>query len=119
MRTSSQIEAEDKVSKYMGKLVRNKIPEIIRADGQEPITRVLNETEYISELGKKAVEEASEVAQAKESDEILAELADLEEVKLALLQAIGRTPAELESVRQQKAQERGSFTERIYWEGNQ
>lgn len=103
----------------MGKLVRNKIPEIIRADGQEPVTRVLDETEYITELGKKAIEEATEVAQAEEPDKILAELADLEEVKLALLRAIGRTPAELEAVRLKKLQERGGFYERIYWEGNQ
>ena len=36
-----------------GKLVRDKIPEIIRQNGEEPITRILSNDEYIKELERK------------------------------------------------------------------
>ena len=35
-----------------GKLVRDKIPDIIKADGKTPIIRVLSEDEYFVELDK-------------------------------------------------------------------
>ncbi|GAB6548582.1 hypothetical protein bcgnr5418_50420 [Bacillus luti] len=35
------------------KLTRNKIPQIIKANGKIPTTRILNEDEYIEELCKK------------------------------------------------------------------
>lgn len=43
-----------------GKLVRDKIPEIIIAHGKKPITRILNDDEYIEELDKKLNEEITE-----------------------------------------------------------
>ena len=41
------------MEKIYNKLVRNKIPSIIAADGEEPITRVLSDAEYRLELNKK------------------------------------------------------------------
>jgi predicted house-cleaning noncanonical NTP pyrophosphatase (MazG superfamily) len=35
------------------KLVRDKIPQIIQDAGKKPITKILNEEEYVSELRKK------------------------------------------------------------------
>ena len=40
-----------------GKLVRDKIPQIIAADGKKPITRILEQEEYLLELDKKLNEE--------------------------------------------------------------
>ena len=39
----------------MGKLVRNRIPEIIKADGKNPITRIIPEDEYLQELDIKTI----------------------------------------------------------------
>ena len=37
----------------MGKLVRDRIPEIIRNDGKKPIIEILSNEEYLKELDKK------------------------------------------------------------------
>ncbi len=42
------------------KLIRNKIPQIIKANGKIPTTRILNEDEYIEELCNKTQEELTE-----------------------------------------------------------
>ena len=36
-----------------GKLVRDHIPQIIIADGKKPITRILDDEEYLKELDQK------------------------------------------------------------------
>ena len=41
----------------MGKLVRDRIPEIIRNDGKKPIIEILSNEEYLKELDKKLNEE--------------------------------------------------------------
>ena len=61
------------------KLVRDRIPEIIEGNGEEPITRILNDEEYRSELIKKLNEEYDEVVNASGED-IIEELADMLEV---------------------------------------
>ena len=97
-----------------GKLVRDKIPEIIRRAGKEPITRVLNQEEYLSELDRKLDEEVAEY----QSDKSLEEMADILEVVYALCEARGYSIDELMAVKQKKRDERGGFEDKIYWEGN-
>jgi predicted house-cleaning noncanonical NTP pyrophosphatase (MazG superfamily) len=41
--------------KVYNKLVRDKIPEIISADGEKPKTRILDNVEYQKELLKKII----------------------------------------------------------------
>lgn len=53
----------------MGKLVRDRIPEIIKADGKNPITRILPENEYLQELDTKLNEEVAEYQADKSIDE--------------------------------------------------
>lgn len=69
-----------------GKLVRDKIPEIIENSGKEPIIRVLDDTEYKEELLKKLYEEYNEVIEAKTKEETLEECSDVLEVLIALLE---------------------------------
>jgi predicted house-cleaning noncanonical NTP pyrophosphatase (MazG superfamily) len=95
-----------------GKLVRDKIPEIIRAKGELPTTRILGEDEYLEELVKKLGEEYEEF----KVDISVEELADLQEVILALADAIGGRE-ELEKVRVQKAEARGIFKDKVFLEG--
>ena len=71
------------------KLVRNRIPEIIKNDGKTPKTRILNGEEYRFELLKKIVEEAQEVAAAPDKNELAKELGDVLEVVDAIIEANG------------------------------
>ena len=99
------------------KLVRDKIPDIIRANGETPITRTLKTAEYRTELHKKLLEEANEIITANTKTAQLEELSDLLEVMLA----IGKIHhAELEDIIQlceQKRAKRGGFDQRIFLEG--
>jgi predicted house-cleaning noncanonical NTP pyrophosphatase (MazG superfamily) len=99
----------------MQKLVRDLIPDIITADGQIPITRVLNDDEFRAELLKKLQEEIAEYIESYQPEE----LADILEILHALASLDGVNPAALEMIRAEKAAKRGSFAKRIYWEGNQ
>ena len=46
--------------KNFNKLVRDKIPEIIRENGETPKVRILDDVEYERELNKKLQEEVNE-----------------------------------------------------------
>jgi predicted house-cleaning noncanonical NTP pyrophosphatase (MazG superfamily) len=99
------------------KLVRDKIPQIIRAQGGEPVVRIAETGEYRELLRAKLVEEAGEVATADDAH-APEELADVLEVVLALAADLGLDAGGLEKLRAAKAADRGSFTERIVWCGS-
>lgn len=98
-----------------GKLVRDKIPEVIRANGEVPSTRVAERAEYRRLLAAKLSEEVLEFIA---SDGDPGELADIMEVVLALADDLGIDRRELEKLRAEKAAERGGFSQRIVWSGN-
>lgn len=97
-----------------GKLVRDKIPEIIENSGKEPIIRVLDDTEYKEELLKKLYEEYNEVIEAKTKEETLEECSDVLEVLIALLEYNGYTLEDLLKCRDEKKEKRGAFQKRLY-----
>ena len=99
----------------MGKLVRDKIPQIIIADGRTPIVRTLSDEEYLSELDRKLNEEVAEY----QADKSLEEIADILEVLLAICEARGHSVDELMEVRDKKREKRGGFRDKVYWEGNE
>lgn len=94
------------------KLVRDRIPEIIENAGKTPVTHILSDEEYISELDKKLNEECAEY----QADKSIEELADMLEVMYAIVQARGWSVSELESVRKEKAEKRGRFKDKIFLE---
>ncbi|SDZ07439.1 nucleoside triphosphate pyrophosphohydrolase [Bacillus sp. 166amftsu] len=96
------------------KLIRDRIPEIIKYNGKTPITRTLNEKEYIEEIGKKIGEELTEYLEAEIQEHKIEELADLLELINTLAQHEGITLEDVEKVRKQKAEKRGGFQERIF-----
>jgi len=100
------------MSRQYKKLVRDKIPEIIRANGKEPITRILNDEEYLKELIKKLHEETDEFA----AQPSLEELADIQEVLYALLKSMGFTKEDLERLGHDKTTTRGGFNKRVFLE---
>ncbi|TDC45506.1 hypothetical protein E1281_30155 [Actinomadura sp. KC345] len=91
------------------KLVRDRIPEIVRATGREPETRVAGPEEHGALLRAKLYEEAGEYAAGGDP----AELSDLLEVVHALAASHGITPRELEEQRSAKAAERGGFSSHL------
>ena len=74
--------------KEYDKLVRDRIPEIIRQDGRQCGVEVMPEDEYVQALKDKLVEESQEAAVAG-PDDLVKELADLYEVVDALMAACG------------------------------
>lgn len=98
--------------KIYNKLVRDKIPEMIEADGKMCRTHILSEEEYIAALEEKLNEEVAEY----QADKTLEEMADVLEVLHAICVARGYMLEELKEVRVKKAEERGGFWERIFLE---
>ena len=99
----------------MGKLVRDKIPEIIEASGATPLTRILETEEYLSCLEAKLDEEVQEFHESKATEE----LADILEVVYALAEAHGCSREQLQQIFDAKHTARGGFKKRIYWMGNE
>jgi predicted house-cleaning noncanonical NTP pyrophosphatase (MazG superfamily) len=98
--------------KIYNKLVRDKIPQIIEADGKKFKTRALDDKEYFGELVKKFKEEIAEF----EAEPSVEELADLKELIIAIRQAMGIRADHLEDVRRQKATANGRFKNKIFLE---
>ena len=95
--------------KRYDKLVRDRIPQIIREDGRSCRTRTRGQEEYLSRLEDKLREELDEYLQSGSMEE----LADLCEVIRAVAAARGSSIGEVEAIRARKARERGGFAERI------
>lgn len=91
------------------KLVRDRIPEMIEADGKSCVYETLNDGDYLYLLDQKLNEELAEYQESKS----LEELADLMEVIQAVVKARGWTLEELERVRADKAAKRGGFEKKI------
>ena len=106
---------ENERGAVMGKLVRDKIPEIIKNDGKTPIIEVLSNEDYLKELDKKLNEEVAEY----QADKSIEEMADVLEVLFAICEARGYSVGELIQVRESKREKRGGFKDRIYWIGNE
>ena len=100
----------------MGKLVRDRIPDIIRADGGDPLIRVLPRDEYRLALLDKLVEESTEARDAPSGD-LLGELADVWEVLAAILADRAWTTDHLRDAADAKRVERGGFQQRLWLEG--
>ncbi len=94
------------------KLVRDKIPEIITGKGEKPITKTLNDKEYLDELNKKLQEEVEEYL----DDNNVEELADVVEVIYGILDSKNVSLDEFENIRKGKVEKRGAFSKRIFLE---
>ena len=97
------------MKKSYQKLVRDRIPEIIESSGNNCVTEILSDEDYLKMLDAKLDEELEEY----HADQNIEELADLMEVIRACAMARGYTIEELERVRSDKAAKRGGFEKKI------
>ena len=102
-------EKVDRMTITYNKLVRDRIPEIIKLSGKKCSTEILSDEEYLKSVDAKLDEELAEYHR----DQNIEELADLLEVIHAAALARGYTLEELEQVRAEKAAKRGGFEKRI------
>lgn len=91
------------------KLVRDKIPEMIRDQGEIPHIRILGDEEYLCRLEAKLDEEVGEFHRDRNPEE----LADILEVVYALADSIG-SREELAEIYAKKHAARGGFEKRIF-----
>lgn len=96
------------------KLIRDKLPELLRHKGVIVYQRALEDEEFISRLKEKLIEEANEIKEAKTKDELTEELADILEVLRTLANISGISIEEIEKIRLKKREFKGGFDSRIY-----
>lgn len=96
------------------KLVRDYIPEIIKDNGKDCRTRILDEKEYIRELRQKIHEELAEYMECQTDQESIEELADMLEIIRALAKVHGASSEKMNEVSRRKAETRGGFQKRIF-----
>lgn len=95
--------------KVFNKLVRDKIPEIIKADGKECEIEIASKEEMTKLLEDKLKEEVKEYLE----DKNLEELADIMEVLFGLAHNIGYSEKDLIKKREEKLEGRGGFKKNI------
>jgi predicted house-cleaning noncanonical NTP pyrophosphatase (MazG superfamily) len=99
------------VTRY-DKLVRDRIPQIIEAEGKRCTVRVLDDEQYARSLDSKLIEELVEYQQNRDIEE----LADLVEVIHAIVIDRGMSLDAFAQLRQRKAEARGGVGARRFLE---
>lgn len=97
----------------MAKLVRDKIPELIKSQNKDPLFYVADSKEYYNALVEKLGEEVNEFMQSHDIEE----LADIMEVVYAIAKHKEVDKKKLENIRLKKANERGIFKNRFILNG--
>lgn len=94
------------------KLIRDNIPEIIKAKGGVAITHIASEEEYHQKLLEKLREEVQEFEESENQEE----MADILEVIEAICEYKGFSSGEISRIKEEKAEKRGRFRKRIILE---
>ena len=100
--------------KIYNKLIRDRIPEIIAKDGNTADIIILSEESFKQAIKEKLIEEANEVCDADNRDEVLSELADLQEAMDTIKQMYNINTLEVNTIQAVKALQRGKFDKKLY-----
>lgn len=100
--------------KIYNKLVRDNIPAIIEKDGKKAEVSTLDTEAFIQALKDKLVEEAQEVTQTHTSEELVMELADIQEIIDALKDEYGISSSDINMAQAIKAIKNGKFKNRTF-----
>ena len=98
---------------YHQKLIRDKIPEKIKAVGDDYKTRILGKTEFEKELKNKLVEESKELAKAPK-EELLNELADVLELTKSFASHYKIPFSKVEKFQEEKRKKRKVFKKKLF-----
>ncbi|MFN8681297.1 nucleoside triphosphate pyrophosphohydrolase [Paracoccus sp. P2] len=101
-----------------GKIVRDRIPELIAAEGRKPLVRELCGQELLDALCEKLTEEHGEFLAAGSDGEKLEELADMIEVLIAIAEQHGCKEFDLLELVARKRGDRGSFSKGLFYQGD-
>lgn len=96
------------------KLCRDKIPEIMITEGFKPDFKKLNSKQYKEELFKKLKEETEEVISAKDKKSLIEELADIQEVLIAIYRENKIECSDVTKCARLKRKKKGAFDKRIF-----
>ncbi len=102
-----------KIVKY-NKLIRDRIPEIIKEAGWIPTIRTLRKSEFLDTVKKKIREEAKELIRAKSEKGIMDEIVDIQELVDVLIKEVGMTKPKIEKLQIAKRTKRGGFKKRLF-----
>jgi|LGVE01.1.fsa_nt_gb predicted house-cleaning noncanonical NTP pyrophosphatase (MazG superfamily) len=94
------------------KLIRDKIPQIIKESGSQSKTYIADINEYKSLLLAKLVEESKEL----QEEPCIEELADIMEVLESIKAVFNFSDHDIEKKKEEKKDKRGGFDERIILE---
>jgi len=99
------------------KLVRDKIPQIIKENKQTPVIRKLDGEEFTEELFKKLKEETQEIIEAKNNKkELTKEISDVYEVIDAIIDLYNLDKDLILKLQKDRKEKRGNFEKRIFLE---
>lgn len=101
-----------KSEKTYYKLVRDKIPEIIKKAGKDYVVHIASEEEYIKKLQEKVTEELEEFRENPCEEE----LADILEVLESIADFYKFDIDNIKAIQKRKRMERGGFKDRIVLE---
>ena len=96
------------------KLVRDKIPEIIKSQGCNCEYIILEDEEFSKAIKDKILEEAKELFKADTKENKIEELADLYEILEAFCKIEGISEEEIKNVRENKNINKGAFKEKKF-----
>ena len=96
------------------KLIRDRIPKIIKEAGWKPTIRKLKKGEFSRALKKKFSEEARELTRAKDKKEIINEIVDIQELIDILVSELGSSKSKVKKLQAVKRKKRGGFKKRLF-----
>ena len=103
--------------KIYNKLVRDKIPEIIKNDNCQSRIKILNDEEYVEALFNKLTEETDElIAAKKNSNEAIKEIGDIHEVIDAIIIALKLDRHKIMELKENRRKQRGGFSKKVFLE---
>lgn len=104
----------DTISFKCEKLIRDRLQENFLKIGVHLETEIMKDSQYLSSLKDKILEEAQEVFQANSPEALTEEMGDLIEVILTLAKCHGVSFQDIEKKRLEKRLEKGGFESKVY-----